>query len=174
MERSELINSAIELDDKIQEYIRRRSLQAWMQVSLTIPQYKTLLYVSSKGGTSPGKLANALNVTAANVTGIVDRLVDGGLLSRQETPEDRRTLTLRTTKKGETMLTDLRGRRSSTMRNTLTPMPESELECLVEGLSYLAKSATAIQSESKEDADAADPAEGREATASDRAALKSL
>ena len=159
MEKSKLIDQAIKLDLEIHEYVKQQSFQAWMHLSLTIPQLKTLLYVSSKGGTNPGKLAIALNVTPANVTGIVDRLVEQGLLSRQETPEDRRTLTLRTTERGEAILSSLRERRSSTLRQALITMSEANLKSLIEGLSSLAESAKVIQNASEEDPDLKDVAE---------------
>jgi DNA-binding MarR family transcriptional regulator len=139
--RSALIGRAMELDRQVDRFVRRRSTEAWMQMDLTVPQLKTLFYVSSEGGTNPSRLATALHVTRSNVTGIVDRLAEQGLLSRQGRPEDRRILLLKTTAKGERILADLEERRRGGLREILAGMSTGELESVVCGLSALARSA---------------------------------
>jgi len=67
---------------------------AWMELSLSVAQLKSLFFISKEGSTNFKKLAQALRVTPSNVTGIVDHLVEEGLVSRQENPEDRRMLML--------------------------------------------------------------------------------
>jgi DNA-binding MarR family transcriptional regulator len=147
MEKSDLILEVIELDRQAHRLIRRHSFNAWMELNLTNPQLRTLFFTSNQRGTNPGKLAAALGVTPPNVTGIVDRLVEQGLLSRQESPEDRRVLMLRTTEKGEAILSDLRERRTSSMREILAHLSLEELSCLAKGLSALTKAAQAYEEE---------------------------
>ena len=136
--KTELISEVIELDRRIHRVIRRHSADAWMNLNLTVPQIKTLFFVSNQRDTNPTKLATALQVTPPNVTGIVDRLVEQGLMTRQDNPEDRRALVLRITEKGESILSDLRERRTSIMREILDYLSAKELSCLVDGLSKLA------------------------------------
>ncbi len=141
MKRAELIDRALDLDRQVHRFVRRQSSEAWMQLNLTVPQLKTLFYVSNENGTTPGKLAAALQVTPSNVTGIIDRLVEQGLLSRQGSPEDRRVLRLGSTEKGEGLLADLRERRTSSLREILFGLSREELGSLVSGLAALARSA---------------------------------
>ncbi len=140
MKRSDLINQALRLDREVHRFVRRQSAEAWMRLNLTVPQLKTLFFVSNEGGTSPGRLAQALKVTPSNVTGIIDRLVEQGLLSRQSSPADRRVLRLAVTVKGEDMLAGLRERRTSVLRDILFGLSAEELETLVSGLTALARS----------------------------------
>ena len=57
---------------------------------LTMSQLKVLLVLARHDGASGHDLASALGVGPATLTGIVDRLVAQGLVSRREDPLDRR------------------------------------------------------------------------------------
>jgi DNA-binding MarR family transcriptional regulator len=70
---------------------------------LTIMQVHTL-YAISQGAITMGKVAENLHTDASNVTGIVDRLVATGLITRQEGAHDRRTKTLQLTDKGRSAI----------------------------------------------------------------------
>jgi len=54
-----------------------------------------------------GALARTLHCDASNATGIVDRLVAGQLITRQEGAHDRRTKTLTLTDKGRAAVDDI-------------------------------------------------------------------
>ncbi len=151
MEKAGLISEVIKLDREAQRLIRRQSFGAWMELSLTVPQLKSLFFISNEPGTSPGKLAAALDVTPSNVTGIVDRLVRQGLLVRQENPQDRRVLVLKVTNKGEAILSDLRERTTSSMREILDHLNVQELSLLDRGLSVLVKAARSYEEERKDE-----------------------
>jgi DNA-binding MarR family transcriptional regulator len=153
MEKSDLISEIVKLDRETHRIIRQHSFNAWMELNLTVPQLKSLFFISNRRGSNPGKLAAALSVTPPNVTGIVDRLVEQGLLVRQQLPEDRRVLMLETTEKGEAILSDLRERRISTMREILSHLGVEELSCLAKGLSALVKAAQAYEEEGKDEYD---------------------
>ena len=147
MQVSDMISEIVELDHQAHQIMKQNSFNAWMELELTIPQLKSLFFISNQRGTNPRKLAGALGVTPPNVTGIVDRLVEQGLLIRQENPEDRRALILQTTEKGEAILSHLRERKTSNMREILARLDKEELSCLFEGLSALVKAARAYEEE---------------------------
>ncbi len=117
--------------------LRKQAPDAWMELHLTVAQLKSLFFVSNEGNTNIGKLATALGVTPANVTGIVERLVQQGLLSRDENPEDRRMMVLRTTEKGRALINDLRERQMSRLSGILDNLNEDELSKVAQGLSLL-------------------------------------
>ena len=97
------------------------------------PSLRSLFFISSSGGSNPGRLAASLGVTPPNVTGIVDRLVEQGLVGRRESEQDRRVLLLQTTDKGEAILSDLRESRTNTMTEVLSRLDEAELQALLRG-----------------------------------------
>ena len=142
-EKAELIKQVIGLQRQVRRILRSRMTDAWMNLNLTIPQLKSLFLIAREGSMNTKSLAEALGVTPSNVTGIVDRLVKQGLVSRQENPEDRRMLELRVTAKGERILTSLREETISSMSEVLTRMSVEELSALARGLSSMVKAAEA-------------------------------
>jgi DNA-binding MarR family transcriptional regulator len=151
MKRGDLISEAIELDRQAHRIIRQHSFNAWMGLNLTVTQLKSLFFISNQGVSNPRKLALALGVTPSDVTGIVERLVEQGLLIRQDNPDDRRVSVLRVTEKGEAILFDLRERRTSSMREILAGMDTEELSCLIKGLSALVKAAQLYEEANKDE-----------------------
>lgn len=151
MGKSELISEAIRLDREAHRALRRPLFEGWTGLNLTVPQLRSLFFISSKGASSPGRLATAMGVTPPNVTGIVDRLVEQGLVVRGESDRDRRVLHLKTTEKGETILADLREWRDNTMHEVLARLEESELQSLVNGLCAMVRACGERQRESLEE-----------------------
>ncbi len=139
-----LLAEVLELEHRAHQLMRQYSLDAWMGLSLTVPQLKSLFFISTHLNTSPGKLAEALGVTPSNVTGIIDRLVEQGLVHREENHKDRRVLVLKLTEKGQSILANLRERRSSRMQEILDDLSEQELNCLAIGLRALVKAAEGL------------------------------
>ena len=153
MDKEELVKQVIDLQRKINRVLRSQIPDAWMELSLTIAQLKSLFFISSQGSTNLSKLAAALGVTSANVTGIVDRLVEQGLISRAQNPEDRRMSLLQATDKGQALITDLRERQMSLLSNVLYNMSQDKLAALVQGLSSLLKACELSQEEIRNEDD---------------------
>jgi DNA-binding MarR family transcriptional regulator len=68
---------------------------------LTKVQLFALQAINYKDEIPMGQMADALHCDPSNVTGIVDRLVNHGLIVREESPKDRRTKIIRLTEKGK-------------------------------------------------------------------------
>jgi DNA-binding MarR family transcriptional regulator len=137
-EKAELIKQIIELQQQVNRFLGQYAPEAWMQLNLTIAQLKSLFFIASQGAINFRKVAAALGVSPSNVTGIVDRLVEHGLVSREENPEDRRVLLLRATDKGEALLANLRESSISRMSDILAQLSVGELSALARGLTALA------------------------------------
>ena len=71
---------------------------------LTIMQLYTLHAIAEEQNTTMGKTAEAIRCDASNITGIIDKLVTMGLVSREENPNDRRIKTLQLTRDGRSLL----------------------------------------------------------------------
>jgi DNA-binding MarR family transcriptional regulator len=71
---------------------------------LTPMQLFAMYLIEQNGSLAMGSMATAMHCDASNVTGVVDRLVARGLLSRDECARDRRTKLLRLTEKGEHLM----------------------------------------------------------------------
>src|SRR5919107_2418607 len=69
-------------------------------LGLSIPQFDLLSTLTEREGVSQQELAQRLYVTKGNVSGLVDRLVEAGLVERRALPGDRRSNALYLTDKG--------------------------------------------------------------------------
>jgi DNA-binding MarR family transcriptional regulator len=74
---------------------------------LTKVQLFVLHSIHQQGSVAMGQMAGFLHCDASNVTGIVDRLVQQGLIVRRESTTDRRTKQLELTPKGQSIITEV-------------------------------------------------------------------
>jgi DNA-binding MarR family transcriptional regulator len=84
---------------QIEDEIRRR-LRARFDISLPRFDYMAQLY-RQPAGLKMSELSRFLMVTGGNVTGVTDELVREGMVSRQNSPTDRRTWIVCLTPKGK-------------------------------------------------------------------------
>jgi DNA-binding MarR family transcriptional regulator len=69
-------------------------------IGLSIPQFDLLSTLTEREGLSQQELAERLYVTKGNVSGLLDRMVEAGLVERRSIPGDRRSNALHLTPKG--------------------------------------------------------------------------
>ena len=74
---------------------------------LTTPQFGTLEALYHLGPLSLGELADKLLVTGGNVTYVMDRLEDQGLVYRYRRPDDRRVILARLTPEGRDLVAEV-------------------------------------------------------------------
>ena len=67
---------------------------------LSVPQFDVISTLTEREGMSQRELADRLYVTKGNVSGLIDRLVEAGLVERRSIPEDRRSHALYLTPEG--------------------------------------------------------------------------
>ncbi|MEO3868199.1 MarR family transcriptional regulator [Nonomuraea sp. B12E4] len=75
--------------------------------NLTMRQLKVVMLVAVNGSASGQDLAQDLGVGLGTVTGIVDRLVAHGLVSRHEDPHDRRVRRVELTPAGAALIEEI-------------------------------------------------------------------
>ena len=141
MGKSQLIQEIVELERQVGRIIGQHAHIIWIDSGLTLTQLRSLFLIANKGSTNFRKLAQALGVTPSNVTGIVDRLVEQGLVSRTQNPEDRREMTLQATDKGQALVSNLREVGIKHMTHILSLLNLEGLSSLAKGLSAFVKAA---------------------------------
>jgi DNA-binding MarR family transcriptional regulator len=140
-EKTELIKLVVELQRRFAYTMHGDDPEYWLALNLTIAQLKSLFFINYQGHTSSKMLAKALHVTPPNVTGIIDRLVQQGLVSREENPENRRMQLLTVTEKGVTLLRDLDKRIINPFSRILVHLKTEDLSALAVGLTALVEAA---------------------------------
>jgi DNA-binding MarR family transcriptional regulator len=106
--RAQLVQHAIGLQVRFYRLLRALGPDdPWLSLELTMPQLKVLLLLNAQGPSRVGALARALRVTLPTVTGVLDRLVEHGLVRRDDDPEDRRLVISRLTERGHEVVDEL-------------------------------------------------------------------
>jgi MarR family transcriptional regulator, organic hydroperoxide resistance regulator len=82
------------------EHLRAGFEAAAADFDLSVAQAKALRHVAVAGPVPMGDLACRMRCDASNVTGIIDRLEDRGLVERRAAPGDRRVKSLVATARG--------------------------------------------------------------------------
>ncbi|MEA2668531.1 MAG: hypothetical protein QOJ33_1465 [Chloroflexota bacterium] len=115
-----------------------------MLLDVPFGQMKTLFILWTAGTPQTmGQLAQALGVSLGSVTGLIDGLVQRGLVRRDEDPDDRRQKLARLTATGETRLRRMEHERSVIATRLLRRMQLDDLRALRQGLVALAAAAGA-------------------------------
>jgi DNA-binding MarR family transcriptional regulator len=112
-----------------------------MGVAVTMPQVKVLYLVAASRGMRMSELAVRLGVSISTTSGMVDRLVDHGLLTRHDDPADRRQVVVTVTASGAADLERFRELNAAQMRRLLARLGDPELECVLQATTLLAAAA---------------------------------
>ena len=88
-----------------------------------------VLYLLEGDGPLPmSRLAELLDVSLPNVTGIVDRMVERGLVERGRDADDRRVVTVKVTESGHRTIEEIDSIRRQTLARTLAALTPEQQE----------------------------------------------
>jgi DNA-binding MarR family transcriptional regulator len=96
-------------------------------LGLSIPQFDILSTLTEREGFTQQELAAQLYVTKGNVSGLVDRLVEAGLVERRPIPGDRRSHALHLTGAGRALAEHGIAAQEAYVRRTLGCLSRSDL-----------------------------------------------
>lgn len=98
-----------------------------MEVAVTMSQAKALYVVAASQGMRMSELAVRLGVSISTTSGLVNRLVDHGLVARHDDPADRRQVLVTITPTGNADLERFRELSAAHMRRLLAELGDAEL-----------------------------------------------
>lgn len=146
--KTELTSEVIELFQTLAHSRMHYQFEPWKNLHVPLAQLKSLFIIHIKGSVSVRDLASDLRVTPGNVTSIVDRLVVQGLVTRSETPEDRRIVWLQLTGKGLETITDIHETANRDLKRVLERMSAEDISALIRGVNSFLAAITKDQEES--------------------------
>jgi 4'-phosphopantetheinyl transferase len=97
---------------------------------LTMQQLRVLGFVAKEPGLAGHELGTRLGVSAPTASGLVDRLVEKGLLSRADDPDDRRVRRLHVTTAGMDLIRQMDSLLERAMYKVIRMMTVPELELM--------------------------------------------
>jgi DNA-binding MarR family transcriptional regulator len=121
--------------------------RAWLRVDLTMPQLKTLIYVSKNEAATSGQIAAGLGVGLSTITGIVDRLAEQNLVCRREDPRDRRITRVLPTAQGSELVDELITYRNEVVTAILSQLEPAQLELVETAFQFLLDAAASLERE---------------------------
>ena len=134
------------------------------EAAVTMPQLRLLVVIATAGEIHQSELVDRLGVTMSTVSGLVDRLVDHGYVSRHDDPADRRQVVITLTPAGGEYLDRLRELGANQLRRLLSRLEPADLVPIQHSMTLLleAAHAEAVEAEAAaraaEDADVTAPA----------------
>ena len=138
------VERIIELYKRVYRELRASFAEQWMRLDSTMPQLKVLLYLHTDGPSRMSDLAAALRLSMPSATGIVDRLVQRGLVIRDQSPDDRRVVTCSLSGEGEERISSLWAASFDPLREILAPLPPEALDTITRAAELVLEAAKRI------------------------------
>ncbi len=113
---------------------REGAFKTWHRHSLSLVHLNVLTALEAEGPLAMKRLAEAMDVSDASATGIVDRMEKRGLVERRHDTEDRRVVRVYPTPAGEQVFSDMAAHRRGMLSKVLAELKEEEMEALLIGM----------------------------------------
>ena len=108
---------------------------------VTVPQFRVLVMVYTRGPMNLASVAAGLDVNPSNASRTCDRLIREGLLDRRPSEVDRRNIVLTLTLPGRRLVENVTRRRRTAIQRILRRMPATERDALAGALAAFAEAA---------------------------------
>jgi DNA-binding MarR family transcriptional regulator len=146
---------------------------------LSMPQFSLLMRLYHEGACEVHDIGRHFDVSSAAVSQLVDRLVQGGLLVRQESPDDRRVRRIALDARGRALIDRGIEERYRWVNDLVGELPADEralvlkaLPALINAEKRLSQSEKALEPHGAESASRGANVAGRDAESASRGAIK--
>ena len=109
------------------------AFQRWHQGQVSLIHLNVLTLLEASGPISMSHLAEALDISVASVTGVVDRMESRGLVERRRDADDRRVILVHPAEGGRQVFRDIDERRRIGLSKLLAKLGDAELTGLLAG-----------------------------------------
>jgi DNA-binding MarR family transcriptional regulator len=138
----EPIDRVVAAYERFHAWITKAHVPHVLELSLTLAQLKTLYLVAATGPLRMSEVAERLGTAPSTTSGVVDGLVQLGLLERVEDPGDRRQVLVRATPAANETLEDFHDLSLTRLRELLARIgDEGELATIERAIDLLSAAA---------------------------------
>jgi MarR family transcriptional regulator for hemolysin len=130
---------AREMLDAVPSVMRfiRTEMRSHRALGLSVPQFRSLVFIEKAAGTSLTGVAEHLGLTPPSVCKLIDGLSNRGMVTRGESTGDRRRVTLEITPEGARALAAARGKTQKSLAHLLGALEAEELATVTRAMSAL-------------------------------------
>ena len=143
--KEELIESILQLSDRAFRELFPILPKQWLHLDFTMSQFKVVLLLFVSGPTRMSVIASELGVSLATASGVVERLVERGILLREGDAGDRRVVLCRLSDEGELLIDNLWQLSRDQVGELMRVMAPSKLLIIVEMLQALLEAGEAMK-----------------------------
>ncbi|MFJ8023718.1 MarR family winged helix-turn-helix transcriptional regulator [Streptomyces sp. NPDC096311] len=133
MDDVDAVTRAVLTASRLLVAVSARSL-AEVEEGVTLPQFRMLVVLATRGDTKLVVLADLLQVAPSTAMRMVDRLIAAGLADRQANPLNRRETLLRVTEEGRRTVEDVTARRRAEIAAIVARLSPTQRLALIEAL----------------------------------------
>lgn len=133
--------------------VQTQRTPAIIDIGISMAQVKVLHAVAASQGLHANELATSVGTTPSTISGLVDRLVDHGLLARRDDPSDRRQVLITTTPAGLELLDRFRELNRRMLDSLLVHVPEDDLPHITQAFRILDQAAQSMATDAQTDPD---------------------
>jgi MarR family transcriptional regulator, organic hydroperoxide resistance regulator len=123
--------------------LRCASMGRLVQGHVSMSQMHVLWLLQHHGETSMSRLAELMDVSVSNATGLIDRMEEHGFIERVRVPDDRRIVLVRPAAGGLRALSETETTKRERMRSVLGRLPDSERPIVLAALRSLRRALSA-------------------------------
>jgi DNA-binding MarR family transcriptional regulator len=108
---------------------------------VTLPQFRVLVVLAGSGAMRMGALAARVGAVPSTFSRTIDRMVDGGWVARQESPQSRREILVDLTENGRRLVDQVTERRRRQVASVLTSLTTDEQQQIIAALELFSTAA---------------------------------
>jgi DNA-binding MarR family transcriptional regulator len=108
---------------------------------VTLPQFRVLVVLAGSGAMRMGALAARVGAVPSTFSRTIDRMVDGGWVARQESPQSRREILVDLTENGRRLVDEVTERRRRQVASVLTSLTTDEQQQIIAALELFSTAA---------------------------------
>lgn len=115
-----------------------------LRLGVSMSQLHVMSMLDRHGDMPMSRLAEMVDVSLSNATGLVDRMEERGFVERVRVPDDRRVVLVRITETGRRMVDDIEVLRAETLRTVLDRLDPGQLDGIARATADLRDALAAV------------------------------
>jgi DNA-binding MarR family transcriptional regulator len=115
-----------------------------LRLGVSMSQLHVMSMLDRHGDMPMSRLAEMIDISLSNATGLIDRMEERGFVERVRVPDDRRVVLVRITETGRRLLDDIEVLRAETLRTVLERLDPGQLDGIARATTDLRDALAAV------------------------------